>query len=98
MFAMAWTKRGYIDLNKAKPPIGEWITVRVSKESVWMTPYDYFNFAQKEYRAKLVSAGQALLLWEFKHIDGYKFPLEAVSCWKREIFEPIENRFEILDL
>ncbi len=95
---MAWTKRGYTDLNKEKPPIGEWITVRVSKKSVWMTPYDHFNFALEEYRAKLVITGQALLLWEFKHIDGYKFPLAAVSCWINEKFEPIENRFEILDL
>ncbi len=87
----------YTDIQRLLPPLGEWVTVRVVRKSVHMSPYDYFNFAKEEYRAKLIFTEKALL-WKFEHVSGYRFPLEAVKEWLEENSAPIESRFEILDL
>jgi hypothetical protein len=92
----------YVETKKELPVIGKRVRVRPWKEKVWLTKYDFVEFISgKEYYGRLVNVltyGGTVLVWDIEEFEKYHFPVEAFTFWVKEIHEPINDRFEILDL
>ena len=88
----------YISIKEALPPLGQEVEIKVSSQPVELDPLTYFTFKMDIFEATLTSPEKALFLWKIKKLEEYKFPLKAVEYWKELNYDPIESRFEILDL
>ena len=96
---MSWE---YVKTKKEIPPIGKRVKVIPWKMEIWLNKYNLVVFdSEIEYYGKLtrvLTYSGTILVWDTELFPMYHFPIEAFSQWVKEIFEPIRDRFEILDL
>ena len=97
-------KLEYVDINKELPPIGERVRVRPNKE-IWLDDHYFINFIPgKEYYGKLAIVRSSFcntkteLVWDIEEFDNCHLPQKIFSYWVKEIFKPINSRFELLDI
>jgi hypothetical protein len=92
----------HVEAKIELPPIGKRVRVEPWKKKIWLDKYTFINFIpEQEYYGKVIRVltySGTILVWDIEEFEKYHFPIETISYWVEEIFDPIDNRFEILDL